>query len=165
MTGFTSKDPQLGIGDEPCVEPFFFYPHTGQDYTRRLGARYGRDIQARLDDTYRPKLEQRLLKSIQEIERARKAESEAGAQTGQIKTMPGGGVIQPQSAINSQSDRSSSTGQNIRYFFGNLAASARLGYFRECGSLGSGGVQPSRTLPCLTNHRNRLSRLLSIRSH
>jgi len=23
-TGFTSKDPQLGIGDEPCVEPFFF---------------------------------------------------------------------------------------------------------------------------------------------
>ena len=24
VTGFTSKDPQLGIGDEPCVEPFFF---------------------------------------------------------------------------------------------------------------------------------------------
>jgi hypothetical protein len=56
---------------------------------RRLKARYGQDIQARLDDTYRPKLEQRLLKSILEIERARKAESE----TGQIKAMPGGEVI------------------------------------------------------------------------
>ena len=71
-----------------------------------------------------------------------------GTQAGQIRAMPGGGVIQPQSSNSSQSDRSSSTGQNIRYFFGNLAANARLGYFRECGSLGSGGVQPSGTLPC-----------------
>jgi len=62
----------------------------GQDYTRRLSARYGRDIQARLDDTYGPKLEQRLRKSIQEIERARKAESETGTQTGQVRAMPGG---------------------------------------------------------------------------
>jgi hypothetical protein len=62
----------------------------GQDYKRRLSARYGRDIQARLDDTYGPKLEQRLRKSIQEIERARKAESETGAQAGQVRAMPGG---------------------------------------------------------------------------
>jgi len=62
----------------------------GQDYKRRLSARYGRDIQARLDDTYGPKLEQRLRKSIQEVERARKAESETGTQTGQVRAMPGG---------------------------------------------------------------------------
>ena len=76
------------------------------------------------------------------------SEPETGAQTGQVKAIPGGGVIQPQFAINSQSDWSSSTGQNIRYFFGNLAANARLGYFREYGSFGSGGVQPWGTLPC-----------------
>ena len=64
----------------------------GQDYRRRLEARYGRDIQARLDDIYGPKLEQRLRKSIQEIERARKAEPETGTQTGQIRAMPGGGL-------------------------------------------------------------------------
>jgi len=39
--------------------------------------------------------------SIQEIERARKAESETGTQTGQVKAMLGGGVIQPRSAISS----------------------------------------------------------------
>ena len=39
--------------------------------------------------------------SIQEIERARKAESETGTQTGQVKAMLGGGVIQPLSAISS----------------------------------------------------------------
>jgi hypothetical protein len=40
-------------------------------------------------------------KSIQEIERARKAEPGTGTQAGQIRAMPGGGVIQPQSAISS----------------------------------------------------------------
>ena len=59
----------------------------------RLKARYGSDIQARLDDTYGPKLEQRLRKSIQEIERARKAEPETGTQAGQVRAMPGGGLF------------------------------------------------------------------------
>ena len=40
-------------------------------------------------------------KSIQEIERARKAEPETGTQTGQVRAMPGGGVIQQLSAISS----------------------------------------------------------------
>jgi len=40
-------------------------------------------------------------KSIQEIERARKAEAGTQAQTGQIRAMPGGGVIQPLSSISS----------------------------------------------------------------
>jgi len=40
-------------------------------------------------------------KSIQEIERARKAEPGTGTQTGQVRAMLGGGVIQPLSAINS----------------------------------------------------------------
>ncbi len=46
-------------------------------------------LQPRFPRGFGPKLERQLRKSIQEIERARKAESEAGAQTGQIKAMPG----------------------------------------------------------------------------
>ena len=41
-------------------------------------------------------------KSIQEIERARKAEPETGTQTGQVRAMPGGGLFGRRSAWSKQ---------------------------------------------------------------